>query len=268
MGRLGKRNVIRLLAVLCAFSTAWLAAPLTSHATAEPVQLIIRPITDTFPSIDSTTVRMDVVFDGSVTRSGVARDVRGARIRVDITRDVEGARRAMTLAGSALALIVDDAEVRRLALRQIEVYGLGGAQYVNMVGGANICLKSATPDSDLVQFQDQLTPNALFGSHGLEDRATITARAMGVETINGVRAQRYEVSEASSVSSFDRMVVWVAVRGGYVVKIMGESRAARGDTYNLIENFSGTYRLTYSIVSVNRGSNFRLPKACERAITA
>jgi hypothetical protein len=266
MKRSGKKITRLLLAAFCAVSTVCLVAPGSGHATAEPVRLVIRPITDTYPLIDSTTVRMDVVFDGSVTRSGIARDVNGARIRVDITRDVEGARRAMTLAGNALDLIVEEAEVNRLAIKQIGVYGLEGAQYVNMVGGANICLKSDIPDIDLVQFQDQLTPNALFGSHGLDDRATIMARAMGIETINGVRARRYEVSDASALTGFDRMVVWVAVRGGYVVKIMGESQAAQGDTYNLIENFSGTYRLTYSIVSVNRGSNFRLPKACERAI--
>ncbi len=251
---------------VCALSAVSTFAPIPVHADAEPVRLIIRPITDTFPSIKSTTVRMDVVFDGSVIRSGVARDVRGARIRVDITRDVEGERRAMTLAGSALDLIIDDAEVRRLALKQIGVYGLEGAQYVNMVGGANVCLKSNMPDKDLIQFQDQLTPNALFGSHGLDDRATILARAMGVETINGVRVQRYEVADASTISHFDRMSIWVAVRGGYVVKIMGESRASRGDSINLIDDFSGKYRLTYTIVSVNRGSNFKLPKACERAI--
>jgi hypothetical protein len=238
----------------------------TTWAAAEPIQVQVRPITDTFPSITSTAVRLDVVFNGHVKRSDGNQDVRGARIRVDMTRDSDGLNRAMTIGGSALGLVIGEAERQRLELRQFGMYAFGDDEYVNMVGGLNVCMRTNEKDIDLRGFQDQLQPISLLGSYGFEDNSSFAGRPLGIESVNGVRARRYEVIDPQSRSRLSRAFIWVALKGDYIVKLDGETEVTHGDDYNLVDDFHGSYRLTYSIVGVNSTARVRLPKACERAL--
>ncbi|NJM40863.1 MAG: trypsin-like peptidase domain-containing protein, partial [Anaerolineae bacterium] len=239
------------------------------------VPITIKPLSDTYPEIDSLRLQFDIVQDGKDADGKVVKGNVFAKIEVNNAKE----QRRTTLGGS---LLVEQIQTGLPAKTQISVLNFGSDAYVLLEADKTTCLKteddSFTKEIDNLQGTFDEAINELVTALSQNDKTPI-ASLVGEETMNGIDVQHYVVDSATTAgkpilqglnkdgNQFKQAKVdfWTATEGDYLVKL-----ALNGTGKNNLTGDSVDGKITFSVAysDINKTVNLTLPRSCQSAVAA
>lgn len=237
-----------------------LAAPVPADAAGETVTVKLKPLSSAYPSITSTSIRIDLKFTGQHN----GKRVKQAPLRIDLVDLSHQRERSFSLTGAAIDLIIPDPDLATLAIKQLAVYDFKGTQMVYMRGKQTVCLKQDSGDNLLQEMEDAFSPESLMGGAGMSE---FKGRLVRTESVFGIPARRYAITDPADLGTYKRMDVWVAVRGSYLIKIDAVESVSPTATDGFVQNFDGDMQMTYAIFSVNKARSMKIPGECRNELS-
>lgn len=247
-----------LMALGCALALT-MAPPVSATAAGDIVTVKLKPMSSTFPQITSNSVRIDLSFTGKHK----GKSVKQLPLRIDLVDLSHDRERSFSLSGAGISLIIPDPELESLAIKQLSIYDFKGTQLVYMRGKETACIKQATGENLLAEMEDGFSPESLMGGSAMTE---FKGRLVRTESVFGIPARRYEITDENDRGTFTRMDVWVAVRGGYLIKIEAVETVKPEDSTSLVRNFDGEMRFTYAIFGINKTPRLKLPAECRNEL--
>jgi hypothetical protein len=222
-----------------------------------------RPVSSVFKTITARSVRFDIVSTGKFGD----RAVKNHTIKFDVRHDTKRDAAALTVTGPDLGAYFGGDELSSESdIRSFSMFRVDGRGYMALVGATVLCERNDDSADGMDSIVDDLAPDSLF-----DDEAYQTEGFEGVfvknERVNGIQTRRYDVvlTPQQRADGEKKRTVWVA-RDGYVVKLQADLSAEK-PSQSLTNTFVGDFRVTYSVVSINKPVDIALPSACNRAAT-
>lgn len=262
------------ITVLCA-ALMIAGHPLTS-AVAAPLNVIVKPLADTYKTVDQLKSMLTMKLDG--------KDAKKAKVKGDMQMsfafNTPKKVASMEMSGPLVTLMMgSDAPVEQLT--GIGMYDTGEGAFMLMDGKTDACTKIPEESAgDL--FGDNPMQTMGFdkmtaGFERLSAANKLAGQRVGDETTNGIATTHYaldpatmkafnaEVKKTSPAnadkSEFKQGELWVANAGNYIVQFRvqgtGELKSFNG--------FKGNVDLTYGLSDINNSAfEVKLPEMCGR----
>ncbi len=264
------------LALMLALNGVVFSQPAQAQGKLVPIK--IKPLSDTYPVINSLRLQFEIAQDGKSvgTGSGGIAVKGNVFAKIDVNNQKE--QRRTTLGGS---LLVQQLKEGYPPGTQVSVLNFGSDAYVLLEADKATCQKSDddgfTKQIDSLRENFDKAVNELVTA--LSQSKTPIASLVGDETVNGIDVQHYVVDSASPTGKpfleglnkngdqfkQARVDVWTATEGSYLVKL---ELKGTGKTQLTGASVDGKLSFSVSYSDINKKVEITLPKSCQSATAA
>jgi hypothetical protein len=250
-----------------------LASQPALNASAQTVNITVKPMTDTFGEVNALKTVMQMKLDG---RNAQQRKIKGD-MQITFAYNTPKAMAMMEMKGPLVSLLMGkDAPAEQLT--GIGFYDTGTDVYMLLDAKKDQCI--AMPEDSAGDLlgdnpMESMGLSEITGSfEKLSANGQLTGKRIGTEKVSGIASTHYVLDAAAlkafvdqieasssnpSKTQFKKADVWVANDGEYLVKFIVQGV---GEMQTL-DDFKGNVGITYMVSDINNDAlDMPLPKAC------